>query len=105
MGGAKPSGRAWEKRPGVPATQKSGTKAPWQGPLGQGPGDSGQVSERAEAQPPCPDPHPAGGKECVGPTSRFRTFVRLAMGLQTGAEFPLMSQDLPGPATLGPGEC
>lgn len=27
------------------------------------------------------------------------------MGLQVGAEFPLISQDLPGPAALGREEC
>lgn len=31
--------------------------------------------------------------------------VRLTRGLHMGAKFPLISQDLPGPAALGPGDC
>lgn len=80
-----------------------------QQPPGQVPGGKGLgllvKSESRAAQPPRPKPDRAGREECVGPAPGFQALVRLAVGLQVGAEFPLTSQDLPGPAALGHEEC
>lgn len=106
MGGGSPAKGVWGKRLGVQTTPKSRTN----GPLAKSPGARAwgfwsSQQESSRAQVPCPDPRPVGGKEYAGPSSEFRAFVRLAVGLQMGAKFPLISQDLPRPAGLCPGEC